>query len=81
MDRYPHRNDEQQAALDHMPSGPYYACDAPHLFTARYSPTGFEARDIQQKAAVDKQGVQDNYFWYNFLKSEDRINRQRPLKG
>jgi hypothetical protein len=73
---YPHRTDEQQAALDHLPAGPYYNCDAPHLFTARYSPTGFEKRDIDQKADVDKQGVQDNLYWYGFTKSEDRINRQ-----
>ncbi len=72
---YPHRDDATQAALDHMPHGPYAHIDAPHLYTARYSPTGFEKRDIEDKALVDKQGVQDNLWWYNFTRAEDRAGQ------
>ena len=72
---YPYRDDATQAALDHMPNGPYAQVDAPYLFTARYSLTGFEPRDIEGKAKVDAQGVQDNYFWYNLTRVENRVGR------
>jgi hypothetical protein len=72
---YPHRTDEAQAALDHMPNGPYAQIDAPHLYTARYSPTGFEKRDIEQKSQVDAQGVQDNLYWYEHTRTENRAGR------
>ena len=73
---YPYRSEEVQAALDHMPNGPYAHIDAPHLFTARYSPTGFEARDIEHKTMVDAHGVQDNLWWYDYTREECRVNRR-----
>ena len=72
---YTYRSDSVQAALEHMPSGPYSAVDRPYLFVARYSPVGFEPRDIEDKTAVDAQGLQDNQFWYNFTQEENRVGR------
>ena len=72
---YPYRDEATQAALDHMPNGPYAQVDAPYLFTARYSLTGFEPRDIEGKAKVDAQGVQDNLHWYNLTRIENRVGR------
>lgn len=73
--QYPFKDDATQAALDHMPSGPYAYVDAPYLFTARYSLTGFEVRDIEDKAKVDAQGIQDNTWWYNFTREENRAGQ------
>ena len=72
---YPHRDDATQAALDHMPNGAYAQVDAPYLFTARYSLTGFEPRDIEGKAKVDAQGVQDNAWWHEHTRNENRAGK------
>jgi hypothetical protein len=61
---FPYRSDEQQAALDHVPHGPYAFSDKPYLSTERYSLSGFELRDIEAKKLVDAQGIQDNIWWY-----------------
>ena len=60
---YPYRNDEQQAALDHLPHGPYAFSDKPYLSMERYSLSGFEPRDIVAKRKVDEQGIEDNNYW------------------
>ena len=60
---YPYRTDEQQAALDHLPHGPYAFADKPYLSTERYSLSGFEPRDIKNKRMVDEQGIQENTYW------------------
>jgi hypothetical protein len=62
--KYPYRSEEQQAALDHIPHGPFVFSDKPYLFTERYSLSGFEPRDIVAKRLVDEQGIQDNIWFY-----------------
>lgn len=61
---YLYRTDEQQAALDHLPHGPYVFADKPYLSTMRYSLSGFEPRDIAAKQLVDEQGINDNMYWF-----------------
>ena len=58
---YPYRTDAQQAALEHLPHGPYAFADTPHLMMARYSMSGFEVRDVENKRLVDIQGIADNW--------------------
>jgi hypothetical protein len=56
---YIYRNDDEQAALEHLPHSPYAFDDKPFLSTQRYSMSGFEPRDVQRKAMVDSQGAKD----------------------
>ena len=75
MPPYIYRSDSVQAALEHLPSGPYAAVDQPYLLTARYSPVGFESHDIDDKQDVDAQGLQDNLYWYEHTRTENRAGR------
>lgn len=72
---YPYRSDSTQAKLDHLPSGPYAFADMPYLSTMRYAMIGFEARDVEDKAAVDAHGIQDNIWWDNENRRANRAGR------
>jgi len=60
---YPHRTDDEQAALEHLPNSPYAFDDRPYLNTQRYSMSGYEPRDVMRKALVDAQGAMENLWW------------------
>ena len=62
--RYPHRTEEQQAALDHLQHSPYASDDTPFTSLNRFCLTGYEPVDVLSKAMVDVQGTQDNSWWY-----------------
>jgi hypothetical protein len=64
---YPYRDEQQQAALEHLAHGPYASDDKPYLSTQRYSLSGYEPHNIADKQAVDAQGVIENWIWYNTL--------------
>jgi hypothetical protein len=68
---YPYRTDEEQAALEHLPSTPYATDDKPYRSTNSFSLTGYEPVDIVQKSLVDKHGVMDNEYWYNQTREEN----------
>jgi hypothetical protein len=65
MNEYPYRTDAEQSALEHLPHGPFAFSDKPYLSTERYSLSGFEPRDVEEKRLVDMQGIQDNLYWFN----------------
>jgi hypothetical protein len=74
--QYPFRSDSVQSALEHMAYGPYAHDDAPHLRTQRYSlDSSYDTRDVNDKIAIDAQGVQDNLYWHNFTREENRVGR------
>jgi len=76
MISYTYRNDSVQSALEHMAYGPYAHDDKPYLRTQRYSlDSSFEQRDINDKIAIDAQGIKDNVWWYNLTREENRVGR------
>ena len=57
---YPHRTEEQQAALKRLPATKYAEDDKPFLFTERYSLSpDYEPSDVTAKRQVDLQGAMD----------------------
>ncbi len=68
---YPHRTEDEQSALEHLPHSPYAFDDNPYLSTQRYSLSGYEPRDVQRKAMVDSQGAKENLWWYENLRREE----------
>jgi hypothetical protein len=57
---YPYRTEKEQSTLDHMPHSPYAHDDKPFLNTMRYSMSGYDSRDVADKARLDAQGAADN---------------------
>lgn len=67
--KYPFRNPAEESALERIPQTPYSVEDMPFLKTNRYSlSSDFEAHDVLSKEILDRHGVKDNLWWYNFNK-------------
>lgn len=67
---YPYRTEEEQSILEHMPHSPYASDDHPFLATQRYSMSGYDPREVDDKSRLDTQGVYDNRYWYSLNKGQ-----------
>ena len=70
---FPHRTDEEQAALDRLQNTAYATDDAPHLKTQRITMSSdYERQNVEDKSLVDAQGAAANWWWYQYNSGENR---------
>lgn len=66
---FPHKDDQDRAALSRLASTAYAEDDMPFLRTQRYSLSpDYENSDVIAKQRVDTQGAMENLWWYDNLK-------------